>query len=308
MVHFRFLKVGRPRPRALTKMRTHRVAYYVLTLCSCLLVSYKRTYFRERALEPRGITAADSCREPRRDFLVPELKYDTLNAARHAKTYGPLKGEGRYLSNMGHMLKLRERAKCASMSNVLDHILKNMSACSLPITLAYGSMLHLVREGGLMQGPGAYFDDDVDLWVSPLALFQLLEMETEILSVFGWATHIFVQNEVVTFVQIQDICGNKPVGHATKSASQEPGIEVYVLYNTTVNGEHYMHDFWQASLFSKDMIYPLQDVAWRHGYFPHRFNSNFRLPARSTELLTCLYDEWMRKSSKHAAQGLVCEA
>jgi len=287
----------------MTKIRKLRVSY-ALMFCSFLLVGFSRTYFREYTVEMRAEVAVDSCREFRFGFVVPELVYETLDVTREVQSYGPLKGKARYLSNMSHMLKLREQAKCESLPTVLDHILKNMFACSLPITLAYGSMLHLVREGGLMQGPGAsYFDDDVDLWSSPPALFRLLDMEPEILSEFGWAIRIFDQKGVVTFVQIQDICGNKPVEYATKSSSQEPGIEVYVLYDAMVNGEHFMHDLWQGSLFSKGMMYPLHDVQW---YSPDEITLNLSIPASSTELLTCLYDDWMKKSSKHAAQSLVC--
>ena len=144
-------------------------------------------------------------------------------------------------------------------------------------------------------------------------------MEVELFEKFGWSIRIFVwENKYAVFAQIFAFCGhkNKSKHGLSKAKSSMPPIEVYpivtfnssdyviemtpgmTIQNPEQQEQHIVRDIWQGTLFSESMIFPSRE----HTLVSPNLKQPMRLqiPLQSQNVLSCLYGNWMEKSSKRA--------
>ena len=145
---------------------------------------------------------------------------------------------------------------------------------------------------------------------------RLAALEAELFEKFGWSIRIFLwKNKYVVFAQIYATCGHE-VSALGKAKSSMPVIEVYpiVTFNTsepefemtpgmTIQNpkrleQHIVRDIWQGTLFSESMIFPsIEHTLVSAG---SKQPMRLQIPGQSPSVLSCLYGNWMEKSSKRA--------
>ena len=145
---------------------------------------------------------------------------------------------------------------------------------------------------------------------------RLAALEAELFEKFGWSIRIFLwKDKYVVFAQIYATCGHE-VSALGKPKSSMPVIEVYpiVTFNTsepefemtpgmTIQNpkrreQHIVRDIWQGTLFSESMIFPPSEHTLVSS--GSRQPMRLQIPGQSQSVLSCLYGNWMVKSSKRA--------
>ncbi|GFH47149.1 predicted protein [Chaetoceros tenuissimus] len=197
--------------------------------------------------------------------------------------------------------------ECASMPKVFQWILQQLheSEEKYPLFIAYGEMIHLLREGDFIHKNGSYIDDDLDTWAIPETVVFLANLEHLLFEKFGWTMRLFSPDtDVINFVQIMESCGHRPRNAATKvTDTKEPAIELYPLVPAK-GDDSLLVDSWQGTKIDKDLVFPAQDYVFESKALDKPIT--VKLAQKYDEILKCLYGNWTVPSSKHADIGSVC--
>ena len=149
---------------------------------------------------------------------------------------------------------------CSSTEDVLKWLFSETRAFKDGLSLAYGELLHTQREGELMNSTdGVYFDDDIDVWIAPHVLANVIEREPYLFTSFGWSARIFVTGEYTVFAQLMAVCGYTQNTRIGKLKSESPAIELYPLAKLQVDGTC-VKDLWQNTIITQHMIFPFDSI------------------------------------------------
>lgn len=176
------------------------------------------------------------------------------------------------------------------------------------LSIAYGGLLHVHREGHLVNNTTRrLYDDDIDLYVSVETMAFISTLEGELFANFGWTVRGFVSRDgrFVIFAQVVATCGHVITTKPGKSRSNEPGIEMYGVITIPLpeNGPNMVKDLWQGNLYSESIIFPRKKLALSLG---RSQTLTLQLPNQPFSVLECLYGNWREKSSKHAGGRINC--
>jgi hypothetical protein len=175
------------------------------------------------------------------------------------------------------------------------------------LIFAYGSLLHLHREGNLVRRTdGSYYDTDIDCWIPSNRLRALLAWEPVIFERLGWSMVTIEKEGFVTFVQLFSSLAHEAVeGIAPRNPSKEPKIDIYVLYTGVhADSKRWYHDLWQHWLFDENKMFPTRSFSLNSSATGSVFH--VRVPSTSQQILDCLYGDWNKSTPNHAAVGGIC--
>ena len=212
-----------------------------------------------------------------------------------------------YLRNTQEIIARGSNGTCANAIDVLGWIMDEVNKENMTMMIAYGELIHLFREGDFVKKEsGHYIDDDIDTFASLKTISFLETLEPELFQQFGWSIKVKKnQKEYVVFMQIMASCGHTPVEEMTKIHDFEPAIEIYPLaHSKPVDGRSVVKDLWMGNTYSESIIYPLQHFDFDSAATNRTLN--LQLPNKVSELLFCLYGNWMVPSSKHTRANNKC--
>ena len=129
-----------------------------------------------------------------RNVHVPlELRNITALIPQHLKSEQPFFGCGAeyFRSNLEWKQKKQQRTTCSSTLEVLSWLMDQVNSRNLTMMIAYGELIHLLREKALIRSDGTYYDDDFDTWVTPSSLETILKLEPDLWNNFGWSIRVF---------------------------------------------------------------------------------------------------------------------
>jgi len=259
------------------------------------------------------------------DVLVqwsPKLSYQKLNSEhdidreakdhfldqwRNLDSFQSNNGTVRYGRNFGDIQATGEAGNCKSMPRVLQWLFAEMSKRNCTLMLAYGGLIHVYREGDLINNQtGKYIDDDLDLWASSNTVYNIIQLEPVIFYRFGWTYRTFLSADgFVVFLQLIASCGHSPVAEAAKASANEPALEIYVLHGERhAVGERVVKDLWQGTQIPEAILYPPGSVCLNVTGIPELLY--LQVPKLPYTILNCIYGEWKIPSKNHASQNVKC--
>jgi len=87
--------------------------------------------------------------------------------------------------------EIQDRNSCAPSMDVLRWITTNVWDKSRTFIIAYGELIHLLREKSFFYPNGSYIDDDIDVWTSFEMFEEIYNLEPELWRRFGWTIRVF---------------------------------------------------------------------------------------------------------------------
>uniref|UniRef100_A0A7S2K8T9 Uncharacterized protein n=1 Tax=Skeletonema marinoi TaxID=267567 RepID=A0A7S2K8T9_9STRA len=188
---------------------------------------------------------------------------------------------------------------------------------NLTMMIAYGELIHLLREKALIHSDGTYYDDDFDTWVTPSSFETILKLEPYLWNNFGWSIRVFFRcseaegteeerhkTNIAIFAQILPVCGHQYKAVMNKTVAKYPAIEMYVLQSIGHEQEGILHENWQGELFSESWLLPAKPFPFDMPGFNKTLN--LQIPAQSEKLLDCMYGNWHVYSTEHHDRGTNC--
>jgi len=259
-----------------------------------------------------------------RNVHVPlELRNITALIPQHLKSEQPFFGCGAeyFRSNLEWKQKKQQRTTCSSTLEVLSWLMDQVNSRNLTMMIAYGELIHLLREKALIRSDGTYYDDDFDTWVTPSSLETILKLEPDLWNNFGWSIRVFLRcsdgtkvklgrhkTNIAIFAQILPVCGHKYHNNEMmameKPVAKYPAIEMYVLQSIGHEQEGILRENWQGDFFSENWLLPAKPFPFDMPGFNKTLN--LQIPAQSEKLLDCMYGNWHVYSTEHHDKGENC--
>jgi hypothetical protein len=217
------------------------------------------------------------------------------------------KTQVKYMREFDHIKERGDRGNCTNAIQVLGYIMDEVNEHDETMMIAYGGLIHLLREKDFVnKHTGKYIDDDIDTFASIDTVRFLGNLEPELFAKFGWTTRVFLDDMgYVVFMQILASCRHTPTEKACKVRAAEPPIEVYPLAQSipSKDGKPMVKDIWQVLSYPASMMFPSQQIRFESAAAPNR-PLHLQIPNKSHDLLEGLYGDWMTPSSAHALRGV----
>lgn len=213
-----------------------------------------------------------------------------------------------YIRDAKNITSRGKGSNCTGTLEVLSWLMNAVNAQTKGcLIMAYGSLIHLFREGDLFSNTTGYYDDDFDTFTSAETMAYIFSLESELFHNFGWSIRFFVSKDsrYVIFAQMFASCGHSMSNKPSKVRSGQPAIELYVIVTVNVEGKSsIVRDLWQGNTFPEFFIFPLQ--RWALASAGASNVVQLQLPSQPISFLDCLYGDWTKPSSKHAGGGHKC--
>ncbi|KAL7546949.1 hypothetical protein ACHAWF_010273 [Thalassiosira exigua] len=198
------------------------------------------------------------------------------------------------------------RGGCAPVLEVFEWLSREVDRNAGRLMLAYGSLIHLHREGDLVnKTTGKLLDDDIDLWVSLDTLVLIASsLEPDLFRKFGWSMRFMISDSTfgthVGLGQLISCCGHTVAEgpNKYKTLGKEPAMETYPIVSMKEGGRDVVKDLWTGILFPKSMVLPGKGTVLNSAGFPRPLP--MRIPNGCHDLLRCLYGSWEVPSNVHA--------
>jgi len=207
-------------------------------------------------------------------------------------------GADYFRSNLEWEQKTQQQTICSPTLEVFSWLMDQVNSRNLTMMIAYGELIHLLREKALIHSDGTYYDDDFDTWVTPSSFETILKLEPYLWNNFGWSIRVFFRcsegteeerhkTNIAIFAQILPVCGHQYKAVMEKAVAKYPAIEMYVLQSIGHEQEGILHENWQGELFSESWLLPAKPFPFDMPGFNKTLN--LQIPAQPEKLLDCLY-------------------
>jgi len=177
------------------------------------------------------------------------------------------------------------------------------------LMVAYGELIHLLRDRALLHPDGSYIDDDFDTWVS-VATFQMILSLEPYLWNRGWSIRVsYSCDNSAIFAQIVPVCGHEYEAEMGKVKDGEyPAIELYVMKKVWSKDKGWvLRDVFGGNSFPMSWLLPVRPYPFEVITPESSTTLNLQLPAQPEKILDCLYGNWHVFSSKHSRLSLECK-
>jgi len=220
-----------------------------------------------------------------------------------------------YCRKQGEVVKA---VNCSHSLQVLEWISSEAIKLNVDVMMAYGGLIHLFREGGLVRENGRLFDDDIDLWLTEEALQALLDLEPSMFATFGWSIRCVVGKQSgkitvkeIVFAQVFPACRHRVTSKVGKLGRGTPGTTGIELYPLAPWKNNTYVDKWLGTIMSSALVLPAQALSGTlFGKSSSRNTAvpsvTLQVPRNATKVLTCLYGNWSVYSKEHASQHKKC--
>lgn len=196
---------------------------------------------------------------------------------------------------------------CASSLEVLAWLTDRMQEQDEKMIIAYGELIHTLREKEFVNPDGSYMDDDIDTWVTPTSYQLIKDLEPDLWRHFGWSLRVYLGFEnTVKFGQLVPHCGHEYNPREFKTTQDYPPIDMYLLQEIESYDDAagpVVRDNWQGPVYYRDWFFPTQSLQMVTRGLDRPIH--LELPANPEKILECLYGDWTKPSKDHANGGRV---
>lgn len=210
--------------------------------------------------------------------------------------------------------KEEQKTSCSSTVEVFSWLMDQVNSQNSTMMVAYGELIHILRDKALFRSDGNYYDDDFDTWVTPSSFQTILKMEPYLWNKFGWSIRVFLlcsdtpgnrqKTNTAIFAQILPVCGHQYREEMSKAVAKYPAIEMYILQPIGHKQQGILRENWQGDFFPQDWLFPAKAFPFDSPGFNKTLN--LQIPAQSEKLLDCMYGNWHVYSKDHHNKGTEC--
>ena len=194
-----------------------------------------------------------------------------------------------YARNEHDVRQKKKSQQCTPTLDVLAWLMDLVNRHNETMMMAWGGLIHILREHDFVRENGTFIDDDVDTWVSTATYQLILDHEPDLWNKFGWTMRVFFNCQNFTvFGQLVAACGHKYKTIPGKAKQMFPTIELYpfqIIHNGTI-----VHDIWAQLSVPAQLLFPLIHLPFHSN--GTNATLNLQMPHHTEKILTCIYGNW----------------
>jgi hypothetical protein len=213
------------------------------------------------------------------------------------------------------------KTTCSPTEEVFAWLMDQANFHNLTMMVAYGELIHILRDNALLRADRGYYDDDFDTLVTPSTFQMILKLEPYLWNRFGWSIRVFYgcsdkvngkrkkTNDAI-FAQILSVCGHKYKAQPSKVVAKYPAIEMYIVQSIREplagrwrEQDGVLRNNWQGDFFPESWLLPSKPFSIEIDTPGFNKTLNLQMPAQPEKLLDCLYGNWHVYSKSHSPGG-----